>query len=240
MSDESRCCGGRCGEPQMVGLSRRGFLGLAAGTAAMTLAKQMAWADDDQATRPTTPKVLDLRAYPRISPRVYRGKNLEAVAMPLGGIGTGSLWLDGHGRLSVWQIFNNLERAANSRQFFRRSCSEPCRPAVARVLQTTQERSLKPVESLKYEGGYPIARLTFHDAALPVDVRMEAMNPMIPLDAANSSIPCVLFRLTAKNPGTPAVDVTSPPRCKTRSAAAGAMAFTACASADTAGIAIAW
>ena len=34
------------------------------------------------------------------------------------------------------------------------------------------------------------------------------MNPMIPLDAVNSSIPCALFRMTAKNlPGRPVANV---------------------------------
>ena len=76
------------------------------------------------------------------------------------------------------------------------------------MLQTEGEGALQPVASLDYEGGYPIARLTFHDPELPVQVELEAMNPMIPLDAANSSIPCALFRLTAHNPGTAAVEVT--------------------------------
>src|SRR5208282_5175492 len=49
--------------------------------------------------------------------------------------------------------------------------------------------------------------LSFHDAALPVEVTLEAMNPMIPLDTANSSIPCALLRLTARNPGNIAVEV---------------------------------
>jgi uncharacterized protein (DUF608 family) len=128
--------------------------------------------------------------------------------MPLGGIGTGSVWLDGQGRLGVWQIFNNLSEPRIPDSFFlvraRSGKDEP----VTRVLQTRGEGGLRGVESLDYEGGYPIARLTFHDRALPVEVRLEAMNPMIPLDTANSSIPCALFRLTAKNPGQTAVEVT--------------------------------
>jgi hypothetical protein len=47
------------------------------------------------------------RAYPTQTPRTYRGANLEYVLMPIGGIGTGTVWLDGQGKLSVWQIFNN-------------------------------------------------------------------------------------------------------------------------------------
>ena len=63
------------------------------------------FADGVEPASLTAPKHAGLRSYPMTPPRVYQGKNLEAVGMPLGGIGTGSLWLDGYGRLSVWQIF---------------------------------------------------------------------------------------------------------------------------------------
>ena len=209
MSNECRCCGGRCGEPQPLELNRRDFLGkLAGGTAAAGIAGQLAWADgDDETTGPRSVKATDLRSYPKTPPRVYRGKHLEAVGMPLGGIGTGSLWLDGQGRWGIWQIFNNLSEPRIPDSFFAVNVRTAAGKTVTRVLQTTPERSLSAVESLDYEGGYPIARLHMHDAALPVEVRLEAMNPMVPLDTASSSIPCVLVRLTASNPGKTPVDV---------------------------------
>jgi uncharacterized protein (DUF608 family) len=210
MSSQCRCCGGRCGESQPIELNRRGFLGqLAAGTAAWGLAEAWASAEPLPAVVPLAlPKAGPRPAYPLVPPRVYRGRNLEAVAMPLGGIGTGSVWLDGRGRLAVWQIFNNLSEPAIPDSFFAVSARREGGPAVTRVLQTTAEGPLAAVRSLDYEGGYPIARLTYRDPALPVQVVLEAMNPLVPLDAANSSIPCALFRLTAKNPAPTAVDVT--------------------------------
>jgi len=209
MAGECRCCGGRCGEVKPLELNRRDFLEkVAAGAAALGVAGQMAWADEGDKLLPPPPHSSWLKRYPLTPPRVYRGKNLEAVGMPLGGIGSGSIWLNGHGQLGVWQIFNNLSEPRVPDSFLAVHAKAASGPAVTRVLQTRGEGELPPVESIDYEGGYPVARLTFHDAELPVEVMLEAMNPMIPLDAANSSIPCALFRLTAKNPGSAPVEAT--------------------------------
>ena len=195
MADESRCCGGRCCETTPIELNRRDFMEkLAIGTAALAViggdfARSAA---ADEGPRLTAPNAAATAAYPRTPPRVYKGPHLEEIAMPLGGIGTGSIWLDGRGRLSVWQIFNNLGEPRVPDSFFAVRVRAGAGAAVTRVLQTTGEGPLQPVESLEYEGGYPIARLAFHDPALPVQIVLEATNPMIPLDAANSSIPCAV------------------------------------------------
>ena len=211
MADGCRCSGGRCGDVgEATGLSRREFMGrLAAGAAGLALIGEMSWADGKEPPAPLTPpRRADGPNYPLTPPRVYRGKNLEAVAMPIGGIGTGSLWLDGQGRLGVWQIFNNLNETRIPDSFFAVRARAGTGEAVTRVLQTAADGGLKPVASLDYEGGYPIARLAFHDPALPVEVSLDAFNPMIPLDAANSSIPCAVFRLTARNAGKSPAEVT--------------------------------
>ncbi len=212
MSNESRCCGGRCCSTTPIDLNRRDFMEkIAVGTAALAVIGDLGRAAEpgaDDAARLTPPKAAAEHAFPRTPPRVYKGAHLEAVAMPIGGIGTGSIWLDGQGRLAVWQIFNNLNETRVPDSFFAIRARADGGESVTRVLQTVGEAGLKPVESLEYQGGYPIARLTFHDSALPVEIILEALNPMIPLDAANSSIPCALFRLTATNSSKSAADVT--------------------------------
>ncbi|MCH5372570.1 MAG: hypothetical protein JJ992_01235, partial [Planctomycetes bacterium] len=210
MSDQGRCCGGRCHVAAPIALSRREFLArVAAGTAALRMAGQMAWAEEnDTAARPMSPAANAAGAYPITPGRIYQGKCLEAVGMPIGGIGTGSIWLDGQGKLGVWQIFNNLSEPRIPDSFFAVRTRTAGGKTVTRVLQTEAEGELKPVSSLQYEGSHPIVRLTFQDADLPVQVQLEAMNPMIPLDTANSSIPGGLFRLSASNPGKTAVDVS--------------------------------
>ena len=130
MSSECRCSGGRCGDVEPVGLNRRGFLEkLAVGTAAMTVAGQMAWADDGDAVVPPATPSPAIGRYPLAPRRVYRGKNLEAVGMPLGGIGSGSIWLNGLGQLSIWQIFNNLSEPRVPDSFLAVSAKADGQPA---------------------------------------------------------------------------------------------------------------
>jgi non-lysosomal glucosylceramidase len=209
INQQCRCSGGRCGDPQPMEVSRRDFLeSLAASSGGLALLSTLpSLAEGGQRTLPTLPKPSTGPSYPRTPARVYRGGHLDAVGMPVGGIGTGSIWLDGHGRLSIWQIFNNLSEPRVPDSFFAVRTRAGSGPAVTRVLQTVAEASLQPMASLSYEGGYPIARLTFQDPALPVEVSLDAFNPMIPLDAANSSIPCAVFRFTAKNAGSAAAEV---------------------------------
>jgi uncharacterized protein (DUF608 family) len=155
--------------------------------------------------RPPAPVAASVRdllpKYRTNRPRTYSGAHLEYVLMPLGGIGAGSIWLDGQGRLAVWQIFNNFSENRIPDSFFAIRARVGAGTPVVRVLQTVPEAGFPAMQSLQYEGGYPIARLAFTDPSLPVTIRLEAFNPMIPGDAANSALPCAIFRITARNAG---------------------------------------
>lgn len=187
-----------CANRETGDFSRRYFLrtiGLGALAASWAASRGVA----EELVAPRTARLGKLQRFDMTRPRVYSGKYLEAVAMPIGGIGTGSIWLDGRGKLSVWQIFNNLNETGIPDSFFAVRAQLDREEAVTRVLQTVGEKGFKPVEALEFEGGYPIAKLTFRDASLPVEVRLEAFNPMIPTDALNSALPCAVFRLTTRN-----------------------------------------
>jgi uncharacterized protein (DUF608 family) len=137
--------------------------------------------------------------YPKTPPRTYEGPYLEAVAMPIGGIGTGTVWLDGQSRLAVWQIANNQDESRVPDSFLALSAKSPGGEPLLRVLQTTPERGLPAFQKLSFEGGYPIAGIEFADPALPLRVRLDAYNPMVPLDVDASSLPAALFRVTLTN-----------------------------------------
>lgn len=185
------------------GYSRREFLQVT-GTGALAMVATPppgVWEDltrpDDSLDRPC-PEIGD---YPRTVPRTYADAHLAAVAMPIGGIGTGSIWLDGQGRLAVWQIFNNQNEERLPDSFLALRVQVGDEPPVLRLLQTVDEPGFEPMAELTYEGGYPIARLRFSDPDLPLDVLLEAFNPLIPLDSDNSSLPCAVFRITVRNTG---------------------------------------
>ncbi len=214
MSNDCCCSGGRCRPPLPPEFTRRDFLHTVAVSAAGMAAGSELFRPPSAAAALTSPKLPDSWRYPLTPPRVYRGANLEAVSMPIGGIGTGSVWLDGQGRLGIWQIFNNLSETRVPDSFFAVRVKSGDKPAVLRVLQTMPEEPLTPVASLTYEGGYPIARLDFSDPALPVALRLEAFNPLIPTDAANSSIPCAIFRFTARNTGSTPVELSLIATCQ--------------------------
>lgn len=160
--------------------------------------------------------------------KVYRDEAIRAVAMPFGGIGTGTIALGGDGSLRQWQIHNQINHMACIPHSFFAVWSRQQRPAdepVARVLQSgalydaegpaapsassdhivplPHRRLLKKlpgVERTEFIGEYPIGRLRYFDAALPLDISMEAFNPFVPLNSKDSGIPAIAFNITVMNP----------------------------------------
>lgn len=139
---------------------------------------------------------------------VYRGTRLEHLIFPLGGIGTGSVWLNGRGKLVNWQIFNNIQKNCSVDDTFLAVRVEPeGGPAVTRVLQTEQVGPFTGMRELEFVGQYPVATVRLRDPDVPVALEVEAFNPLIPLNEKDSAIPCVVFRVKAVNRSEKAVRV---------------------------------
>jgi len=142
---------------------------------------------------------------------VYWGDRLREVAMPLGGIGAGSIALAGDGSLSQWQIFNHVNKEARIPDSFFAVWARPQGgEAVRRVLQTRPLGfpDYPPcVDALEYVGEYPIARLRYLDPELPVAVELEAFSPFIPLNPKDSGLPVIVFIFSVGNTGRKPVDV---------------------------------
>src|SRR5262249_36351410 len=60
---------------------------------------------------------------------------------------------------------------------------------------------LERVASAVFTGEFPFARIDFEDAALPVNLSLEAFTPFIPHDADDSGLPAAVLRYRVTNPG---------------------------------------
>src|SRR5262249_34863759 len=149
-------------------------------------------------------------------PRVFAGRNLRMIAFPLGGIGTGSIALGGRGQLRDWEVFNRPDKGNVPDYCFAAvwAKAEDNNP-VARVLEaripppyegssglgSENVPGLPRLESATFTGAYPFAQMEFQDAKLPVKVRLEAFNPLVPLDVDASGLPVAILRYSMHNPG---------------------------------------
>jgi non-lysosomal glucosylceramidase len=156
-------------------------------------------------------------------PRSYSGRQLAMIAFPLGGIGTGSISLGGRGQLRDWEIFNRPDKGRSPTYAFpsiwaKRGNSKP----VARVLEarlmppyagssglgSDNAPGLSRLAGATFTGEFPMARIAFKDASLPVRVTLDAFSPFIPLDPDASGLPVAMLRYRVHNPGPGAAQVS--------------------------------
>jgi uncharacterized protein (DUF608 family) len=181
-------------------MKRRGFIGSIAGAAALSTAG--------------FPK-SSIRERIRY-PRTYSGRQLQMIAFPLGGIGTGSISLGGRGQFRDWEIYNRPDKGRSPEYAFaaiwvKAGDAKP----IARVLEArlmppyasadglgpAGAPGLSRLESAAFTGEFPLARIAFEDRRLPVRVSLEAFSPFIPLDPDNSGFPAAVLRYRVRNPG---------------------------------------
>jgi uncharacterized protein (DUF608 family) len=160
------------------------------------------------------------------TPRVRRGADLTNVALPLGGIGTGSISIDGGGRLRDFEIFNRpskgldfeftflaLQGSVAGGESFARALQGPLagRALAGDALGEGVRRSgtgLPHFRQAEFVGRFPFAEVTLTDPTIPLGVAVEAFNPFIPLDADASSLPFASLTVVLHNPLEQAVDAT--------------------------------
>jgi uncharacterized protein (DUF608 family) len=136
------------------------------------------------------------------TPHVYEGKYLTGIDFPIGAMGGGTIRMNGKAERNWWQIFSNLEERAGSsivpNSFFAIRTNTNG-TTVMKALQTSSVGQFSAMNSLTFQGEFPFGWYHFVDNALPVTVRMEAYNPLIPMDLKNSAIPCAIFKITVIN-----------------------------------------
>lgn len=144
----------------------------------------------------------------------YSGENLSRVAMPLGGIGTGSVSLGGRGDLRDWEVVNRPAKGFTpSSTFFALHTQVEDDEPVTRVLEgqidpseyegpmgsRASNHGLPRFRDCTFEAAYPFGQVLLSDPDVPVEVRLEAFNPLIPVDAERSGMPVAVLRYVLMN-----------------------------------------
>ncbi len=153
---------------------------------------------------------------------VYSGSELRWIGMPVGGIGAGTVYLGGDGRLWLWDVFNHPHEGVESKtidylgQTVRprdgSNYVQPVRPGspfeLGFVVETSDASRLldgKSWQEVRFTGEYPVGRVQYRDPGFPLEVELEACSPFVPLRAKESGWPATMLRFEVRNPGASAV-----------------------------------
>ena len=151
--------------------------------------------------------------------RHFDGDHLMRVAMPMGGIGCGSVSLSGRGELVDWEIMNRenktmseTERGPASRTFFAiriKGTSHESTTMLAGPLHPTElyaaEGNCAPQSGLprfreaSFDGAFPFGTVHLADKDLPVKVAIRGFSPFVPGDSAASSLPVASLEYVVEN-----------------------------------------
>lgn len=157
----------------------------------------------------------------------YDREHLFQIALPLGGIGTGTVSLGGRGELCDWEIMNvpgknySTVTTGNSAPFFAIYIKSEDGVSSSTLL----EGSLYSQEYLHYEGrpvnhhgfprfsdarfsaAYPFGQVSLSDPKLPVTVEIKGFNPLIPGDADGSGLPVAVLTYEVTNTSKQSLEV---------------------------------
>ncbi|MHB9071319.1 MAG: GH116 family glycosyl-hydrolase [Sedimentisphaerales bacterium] len=146
--------------------------------------------------------------------KCYGFKNLTRIAMPIGGIGTGTVSLGGRGDLRDWELANRPAKGFIPRRtFFAVWAKEPGGKPAARLAEgplplesyegaegaTASNAGLPRFRNCEFCAAYPFGQVILSDPSMPLDVQIEAFNPLIPTDEEASGIPIAVLRFVLTN-----------------------------------------
>ena len=145
----------------------------------------------------------------------YSGRDLETIGMPVGGICAGQLYLAGDGRLVHWDLFNepNFTGYGATNYEVGRQPERGLEQGFALRVQAAGKTTVRRLDctgfpGLRFCGEYPLGFVEYVDEELPIQVRLEAFSPFIPLDAADSALPATILQFRLKSTSSEAAEIT--------------------------------
>lgn len=161
-------------------------------------------------------------------------EDLERIGMTVGGIGCGTVYLSGDGRLYVWDIFHQphegvvvnktdipkglqglkgqkIAKERDGANYIKpptvTNQPNPFKQGFSMSLDGQPVRSLDNAgwKSVRFTGRWPLGTVDYVDPGAPVRVQLNAWSPFIPLETADSSLPVTVMGYTIHNTGQKAI-----------------------------------
>src|SRR5580700_1375986 len=132
-------------------------------------------------------------------------------AVPLGGLGSGTVELRADGSFHDWNIFNNSPASGNKIQiddtFFGLRVRQKSEDK-SLVLCTQPSGDLPAIDRIEYSGEFPVSRLKYSDPSLPIGITLYAYSEFHSQDAAASATPAAIFTFELFNPSDHTAEVS--------------------------------
>ena len=158
----------------------------------------------------------------------YDRDHLYRIAMPLGGIGTGTVSIGGNGALRDWEIMNvpakdySTVTTGNDAPFFaiytKKRNENPQVKALLGPIdyadfqhyegRSVNHHGLPRFINASFESSYPFGMVKLSDSIMPVRVKMIGYNPLIPGNADDSGIPIAIIKYEIENLTDNTIDVS--------------------------------
>lgn len=172
-------------------------------------------------------------SYAQWSPQVwpiikhYDASSLKHIALPLGGIGTGTVSLGGRGELRDWELMNvpakgfSTVTTGNNAPFFAIYVKNKDGKTQTKALmgklydeeylhyegRPVDHHGLPRFETASFDAAYPFGQVNLEDKTLPLKVKIKGFNPLIPTDADNSGLPIAILTYEISNTSNQAIEV---------------------------------
>ncbi|OIO35371.1 MAG: hypothetical protein AUJ74_06410 [Candidatus Omnitrophica bacterium CG1_02_44_16] len=144
------------------------------------------------------------------------GQNVRS-GVPLGGIGAGKLDIMPTGVLDNFTFLNNIHKPLNSGDpkdlsgvpgFNFVLWVKDKNKKFLKLLSTQPVLDCSNIESIKFNGSFPFARLDYQGRDLPIEVSLEAFSPFVKHDEKSSGMPFAFFKFKLTNTLSRSVSVS--------------------------------
>ncbi|RYX85096.1 hypothetical protein EON83_07565 [bacterium] len=143
----------------------------------------------------------------------YSGLHLRRIALPLGGIGTGTLCLGGRGDFKRFELVNRPSigftpantffalRTDDGTSVFCRALEGPIAPEDFEGVAGSEapNHGVPRFQNATFHATYPLGEVELHDSQCPLDVTLQAFNPFVVGNTDDSAWPVAIVRFVLHN-----------------------------------------